>query len=199
MRHGSRHGDDPGAALASGSSRPVGPGRKASGPWWTPPGPSANGFTTDPVACQRSTAILGSAPQRVRQAGDPLPSAAGRRASELRLRADPELGRLPALTTLLLAGPRVSELCQLDESQVDLAARRIRIPRVKTDVSERTVPMVPGLHETFLPPGPRGKRTAGPPSQRAMARTSIPTTSARDWSHLYGSARTSCSPSATSP
>ena len=61
-----------------------------------------------------------------------------------------EATRLPALTTLLLAGPRVSELCQLDESQVDLAARRIRIPRVKTDASERTVPMVPALHETLL-------------------------------------------------
>jgi integrase len=44
----------------------------------------------------------------------------------------------------------VSELCLLEESQVDLAARRIRIPRVKTDASERTVPMVPALHETLL-------------------------------------------------
>jgi integrase len=44
----------------------------------------------------------------------------------------------------------VSELCQLDESEVDLAARRIRMPRVKTDAAERTVPMVPALHETLL-------------------------------------------------
>ena len=50
----------------------------------------------------------------------------------------------------------MSELCQLDESQVDLAARRIRMPRVKTDASERTVPMVPTLHETLL--GARAER-----------------------------------------
>jgi integrase len=61
-----------------------------------------------------------------------------------------EAMRLPAVATLLLAGPRVSELCQLDESQVELAARRIRMPRVKTDASERTVPMVPALHEILL-------------------------------------------------
>jgi integrase len=66
------------------------------------------------------------------------------------MRRPREATRHPALATLLLAGPRVSELCQLDESQVDLAARRIRMPRVKTDASERTVPMVPTLHETLL-------------------------------------------------
>lgn len=61
-----------------------------------------------------------------------------------------EARRLAAVATLVLAGPRVSELCQLDEPDVDLAARRIRMPRVKTDASERTVPMVPALHEILL-------------------------------------------------
>lgn len=58
--------------------------------------------------------------------------------------------RLPAVATLLLAGPRGSELCRLDEPNVDLETRRIRMPRVKTDASERVVPMVPALHEILL-------------------------------------------------
>jgi hypothetical protein len=45
-----------------------------------------------------------------------------------------EATRPPARATLLLAG-RGCPLCQLDESQVELAARRIRIPRLKTDAS----------------------------------------------------------------
>lgn len=61
-----------------------------------------------------------------------------------------EATRLPVVTTLVLAGPRVSELCKLDKSQLDLAARAVRIPRVKTDASERVVPMVPALHEVLL-------------------------------------------------
>jgi integrase len=61
-----------------------------------------------------------------------------------------EAMRLAAVATLLLAGPRVSELCRLEEPAVDLAARRIVMPRVKTDASERTVPMVSSLHEILL-------------------------------------------------
>jgi integrase len=49
-----------------------------------------------------------------------------------------------------LGGPRISELCLLDSPDVDLAARAIRIPRVKTDASERVVPMVAALHEILL-------------------------------------------------
>jgi integrase len=110
-----------------------------------------------------------------------------------------EATRLPAVMTLLLAGPRVSELCRLDESEVDLAARRVRIPRVKTDASERTVPMVPALHETLLAARAARETHGGPASQRAMARASILTTSGRGCSRLYRSVRTSCLPSATSP
>jgi integrase len=61
-----------------------------------------------------------------------------------------EAMRLPAVATLLLAGPRVSEFCRLEEPAVDLAVRRILMPRVKTDASERTVPLVPNLHEILL-------------------------------------------------
>jgi integrase len=110
-----------------------------------------------------------------------------------------EATRLPALMTLLMAGPRVSELCRLDESQVDLAARRIRIPRVKTDASERTVPMVPALHETLLAARAAREAHGGPAFPRATARASIRITSGRGCSHLCASARTSCLPSANSP
>jgi integrase len=62
----------------------------------------------------------------------------------------PDLARLPVVATLVLGGPRISELCLLDSPDVDLAARAIRIPRVKTDASERVVPMVAALHEILL-------------------------------------------------
>jgi integrase len=42
------------------------------------------------------------------------------------------------------------ELSKLDRSHVDLAAREIRMPRVKTAASERAVPMLPALHEILL-------------------------------------------------
>jgi integrase len=109
-----------------------------------------------------------------------------------------EATRLPAVATLLLSGPRVSELCQLDESQVDLAARRIRMPRVKTDASERTVPMVPALHETLLAARAERETQGGPPSLRATAAGSIRTTSGRACSRRCGTGRTRCSPSANS-
>ena len=61
-----------------------------------------------------------------------------------------EAGRLPVVATLLLAGPRILELSKLDRSDLDLAARQIRMPRVKTAASERSVPMLPSLHEILL-------------------------------------------------
>ncbi len=61
-----------------------------------------------------------------------------------------EAGRLPVVATLLLAGPRILELSKLDRSDLDLAARQIRMPQVKTAASERTVPMLPTLHEILL-------------------------------------------------
>jgi integrase len=73
-----------------------------------------------------------------------------------------EAMRLPVIATLLLAGPRVSELCRLDDTGVDLATRRLRIPRVKTDASERTVPMVPALHEILLAARAERRAAGGP-------------------------------------
>ena len=61
-----------------------------------------------------------------------------------------DVPRLAIVATLVLAGPRISELCLLDGRHVDLPRRQLRIPRVKTDASERTVPMVPALHEILL-------------------------------------------------
>ena len=61
-----------------------------------------------------------------------------------------DVSRLALIATLTLAGVRISELCKLDGSHVDLPRRRITIPRVKTDASERVVPMVPALHELLL-------------------------------------------------
>ena len=60
---------------------------------------------------------------------------------------DPEV---PVVATLLLAGPRILELPRLDRLHLDVAAREIRMPRVKTEASERSVPMLPALHEILL-------------------------------------------------
>jgi hypothetical protein len=107
-----------------------------------------------------------------------------------------EAMRLPAVATLLLAGPRVSELCRLEEPAVDLAVRRILMPRVKTDASERTVPMVPSLHEILLAARAEApRRMAGPLSRRATAPSSTRTTSGRGCSRRCVSGRTSCLPS----
>ena len=70
--------------------------------------------------------------------------------TEARERRRNDIPRLAVVATLVLAGPRISELCLLDGRHVDLAGRVIRMPRVKTDASERVVPMVPGLHEILL-------------------------------------------------
>jgi len=61
-----------------------------------------------------------------------------------------DVARLAIVATLTLAGPRISELCLLDGCHVDLAGRQIHMPRVKTDASDRVVPMVPALHEILL-------------------------------------------------
>jgi len=61
-----------------------------------------------------------------------------------------DVSRLAIVATLVLAGPRISELCLLDGRHVDLPRRQIHMPRLKTDASERTVPMLPALHEILL-------------------------------------------------
>ena len=61
------------------------------------------------------------------------------------------VARLPLAGTLVLSGPRITETLRLDSpDDIDLAARAVRIPRVKTDAAERLVPMVPTLHEILL-------------------------------------------------
>jgi integrase len=61
-----------------------------------------------------------------------------------------EIPRLAVCATLGLAGLRNRELCLLDGEHMDFAAGRIRVPRVKSDASERVVPMVPALREILL-------------------------------------------------
>lgn len=61
-----------------------------------------------------------------------------------------DVSRVALIATLALAGLRISELCKLDGSNVNLPRRQITVPRVKTDASERVVPMVPALHEILL-------------------------------------------------
>jgi integrase len=61
-----------------------------------------------------------------------------------------DVPRLAIAATLVLAGLRISELCALDGRHIDLATRAIRVPRVKTDASERVIPMLPALHEILL-------------------------------------------------
>ena len=104
-----------------------------------------------------------------------------------------EAVRLPAVATLVLAGPRVSELCKLDEPGVDLAARRIRMPRVKTDASERTVPMVPALHEILLAASAERETRGGPAFPTRNGTRSLPTTFGRGSSRPCENARTNCS------
>ena len=70
--------------------------------------------------------------------------------SEARNRND--VPRRVIVETLILAGPRISELCGLDGPHVDVAARRLRIPRsaTKTDAGERSVPTVPALEARLI-------------------------------------------------
>jgi integrase len=73
-----------------------------------------------------------------------------------------EATMLPMVATLVLAGPRISELCKLEAPQLDLAARAVRLPRVKTDAAERVIPMVPSLHDVLLSHRADQSRQGGP-------------------------------------
>lgn len=55
--------------------------------------------------------------------------------------------RRAVLATLVLAGPRISELCDLRWRDVDLAAGRLRIGRAKTDAGRRDVRLLPALRD----------------------------------------------------
>jgi integrase len=58
--------------------------------------------------------------------------------------------------------PRILELSKLDRSDIDLAARQIRMPRVKTAASERSVPMLPTLHDILLTQSADRRSRKGP-------------------------------------
>lgn len=53
--------------------------------------------------------------------------------------------RRPVIATLALAGPRVTELCQLDNQDIDLAKARLHIRDSKTEAGVRTVDVHPRL------------------------------------------------------
>lgn len=61
-----------------------------------------------------------------------------------------DIPRTPIVALLVLAGLRVSELCALDRSHIDLPGRRLVVPRVKTDASERVIPIAPTLYDVLL-------------------------------------------------
>jgi integrase len=73
-----------------------------------------------------------------------------------------DIPRRAIAETLILGGLRVSELCGLDGPHIDLAAARVRVPRLatKSDAGERNVPIVPALqsrliaHRERYPSGP---------------------------------------------
>jgi integrase len=61
-----------------------------------------------------------------------------------------DIPRVPIVALLVLAGLRASELCALDRRHVDFPARRLQVPRIKTDASERVIPLVPALYDVLL-------------------------------------------------
>jgi integrase len=61
-----------------------------------------------------------------------------------------DVPRVVIVKTLLLAGPRVEHLCQLNREDLDLGKRRLNLPDHKTGDSERSVPLVPSLYEALM-------------------------------------------------
>jgi integrase len=63
-----------------------------------------------------------------------------------------DVPRRALIETMILAGPRISELCGLDGAHVDIAGGRLRIPRevTKTDAGERVVPLLPALRDRLV-------------------------------------------------
>ncbi|HEX8857301.1 MAG TPA: site-specific integrase [Thermoleophilaceae bacterium] len=58
--------------------------------------------------------------------------------------------RLALVATLVLGGQRIRELGLLDHHDINLADGYIRRPRLKTDASERSIPMLPALRDVLL-------------------------------------------------
>jgi integrase len=69
--------------------------------------------------------------------------------------------RRAMLTTLVLAGPRAHELCQLRWRDVDLANGRIHIGRSKTQAGLREIPLLPLLRDELA--GHKAKATNASP------------------------------------
>src|SRR3954452_14192979 len=86
---------------------------------------------------------------------------------------------------LVLAGPRISELCGLPDDRLDLAGGRILIPprdmnetgpQTKTFAGERIIPMVPALREILLESRARGTESSGSTSAAFSTRNGTPQT-----------------------
>jgi integrase len=72
-----------------------------------------------------------------------------------------DIARVTPIMLYVLAGPRVSEGCDLDGIHLDLAGGRIHIAGTKTSAGDRWVPLLPALREQLVshklgfPFGPR--------------------------------------------
>jgi integrase len=60
------------------------------------------------------------------------------------------VGRRPLVATLVLAGLRATEACELSWRDVDLAGGRIIVGRAKTDAGMREVDLLPALRDELL-------------------------------------------------
>jgi integrase len=106
-----------------------------------------------------------------------------------------DVPRRVIVDTLILGGLRVSELCGIDGPHIDIAGRRLRVPRptTKSDAGERTIPTVPALHRRLAEHRTHIRAaTKSPRSRRATAHASSPTTSVRAFSRRSVSAPTRC-------
>jgi integrase len=102
---------------------------------------------------------------------------------------DPRTGhrrqRRAIIGALVLAGPRISELCGLPEDRLDLAGGRILIPprdmdetgpQTKTFAGERIIPMVPALREILLESRARSTESSESTSAAFSTRNGTPQT-----------------------
>lgn len=83
------------------------------------------------------------------------------RRGEVIARRRNDIARVAPIMLYVLAGPRVSEGCDLDGIHLDLAGSRIHVPGTKTSAGDRWVPLLPTLREKLVghkldfPFGPR--------------------------------------------
>jgi integrase len=83
------------------------------------------------------------------------------RRGEILARRRNAVARVAPITLYVLAGPRVSEGCDLDGVHLDLAGGRVHVPGTKTSAGDRWVPLLPAARERLIahklefPFGPR--------------------------------------------